>query len=112
MLVLSSIRKLDFNDAVYALVRLIPTGKVLGYGHVATLLGYPRRARHVGFALGALLPATDVPWWRVIRSDGSIAMQGDPLRGPVQQHKLRAEGVSFRGQKVNMKRCRWEPDVG
>ena len=101
-----------FRDGVYALVKRIPVGKVLGYGDVAGLLGWPGYARHVGYALSALPSPTDVPWWRVLRSDGSIAMQGDPSRGPLQLARLRSEAVAFRGLKVDMGRSRWEPDIG
>ena len=101
-----------FRAEVYALVERIPEGKVLGYGDVAGLLGWPGYARHVGYALSDLPSPTDVPWWRVLRSDGSIAMQGDPSRGPVQLARLRSEAVVFRGAKVDMRCCRWEPDIG
>ena len=78
----------------------------MGYGDVAAKVGYPGRARHVGFVLSRLIDS-DVPWWRVIRSDGSIALQGDPIRGPIQITKLKAEAVAFRGKKVDMTLCRW-----
>lgn len=83
----------SFRAQVYSVVRQIPAGRVLGYGHVAARLGRPRMARHVGWALGALQPGEDVPWWRVIRSSGHLALQGDPARGPLQRQLLRDEGV-------------------
>ncbi len=100
-----------FRAAVYSAVRLIPVGRVLGYGHVAVLLGRPRAARQVGYALAALEPGTDVPWWRVIRSDGSIALQGDPGRGPLQAELLLEEGVEVRQWRVDMARFRWDPGL-
>lgn len=100
---------LGFRAAVYATVRHIPHGKVLGYGHVAALMGRPRVARQVGYALAALEPGADVPWWRIIRSDGSVALQGDPTRGPTQVARLRAEGVVVDSHKVDMGRFRWSP---
>jgi methylated-DNA-protein-cysteine methyltransferase related protein len=110
---------LGFRAAVYATVCHVPHGKVLGYGHVAALMGRPRVARQVGYALAALEPGTDVPWWRVIRSDGSIALRGDPTRGPTQVARLRAEGIvvgstgARSGQvdtgRVDMGRFRWSP---
>lgn len=87
------VTELGFRRAVYAVVERIPAGRVLGYGHVAAALGSPRAARQVGYALAALPPETAVPWWRVIRSDGSIALQGDPARGPRQVALLEREGV-------------------
>jgi len=98
-----------FRAAVYAAVRQIPPGRVLGYGHVATLLGRPRAARQVGYALAALEPGTQVPWWQVLRSNGSIALQGDPDRGPRQAALLRQEGVAVHETQVDMDRARWDP---
>ena len=99
-----------FRAAVYEVVRQIPAGAVLGYGHVAARMGRPRMGRHVGWALAALDPDLDVPWWRVIRSDGTIAMQGDPTRGPVQIALLREEGVLVERERVNMRQYRWDGD--
>ncbi len=98
-----------FRAGVYAAVRLIPPGRVLGYGHVAVLIGRPRAARQVGYALAALEPGTDVPWWRVLRSDGSIALQGDPERGPRQAELLQAEGVDVVDWRLDMDRYGWQP---
>ncbi len=103
---------MQFRDAVYEVVRTIPKGRVLGYGHVAAILGEPRRARHVGFALSRLEPGSEVPWWRVIRSSGEIALQGDPARGPLQRARLLEEGVEFIDRtrwKVDMKAHQWRP---
>jgi len=101
---------LGWQAAVFDIVGRIPPGLVLGYKDVGVLLGHPRRARHVGFALAALPPGRDVPWWRVLRSDGSVAMQGDPERGPEQAARLTAEGVTISpAGRVSMRRFRWEP---
>lgn len=97
-----------FHARVYEVVRTIPHGRVLGYGHVAAALGSPRAARQVGYALAALPAGSDVPWWRVIRSDGSIALQGDPARGPLQARLLMDEGVPVEDHRVDMARARWE----
>lgn len=97
----------EFCEQVYALVRTIPPGRVMGYGQVAAAIGFPGRARHVGFALGDLPPDTDVPWHRVLRASGHIAMQGDLFRPLLQQARLRAEGVVIRADKVEMRRFGW-----
>ena len=102
---------LGFRRAAWAAVACIPRGRVLGYGMVATLLGSPRAGRQVGYALAALEPGTDVPWWRVIRSDGSLALQGDPDRGPRQAERLREEGVEVVDWRVDMGRFAWDPSV-
>lgn len=101
--------EIGFRAAVYAVVRRIPPGEVLGYGMVGALLARPRVGRQVGYAMAALDPGTDVPWWRVIRSDGTIALQGDPARGPLQIAHLRSENVDVVGNRVDMGKARWRP---
>lgn len=85
-----------FNGRVYAVVRQCPAGFVTTYGQVATLLGSPRVARHVGFALAALSRTDEpVPWHRVINAQGRISHRGDVHRAAEQQHLLEREGVVF-----------------
>lgn len=109
---------LRFADRVYAVVREIPPGRVLGYGQVAALLGSPRAARQVGWALAALPSGTDVPWHRVLRSSGHIACEGSPHRAALQRALLEEEGVELEGDAVaaaagplrlSMARFGWRP---
>jgi len=105
--------EVGFRAAVYAAVRLIPAGRVLGYGQVAATIGRPRAARQVGYALAALddhgcaPDGKPVPWWRVPRSDGSVAMQGDQTRGPRQVALLAAEGVQLTRGRIEMSIHQW-----
>lgn len=95
-----------FNRRVYAVVRLVPPQRVTTYGDVATVLGSPRVARHVGFALAALGDDA-VPWHRVINSKGRISFKGDVARGALQRALLQAEGVVFDGEgRVDLRRYR------
>jgi methylated-DNA-protein-cysteine methyltransferase-like protein len=94
-----------FFARVYALVREIPRGRVATYGEVAVMLGVPRGARAVGWALRALPAAQSarVPWHRVVGAGGRISPRGGP--GPqIQRRRLRAEGVRFRGAVVDLAR--------
>jgi methylated-DNA-protein-cysteine methyltransferase related protein len=86
-------------EAIYAVVRRIPRGRVATYGEVAAALGRPRAARQVGYALAALRGARhDVPWQRVLgarpRGRATITIL-DPMGAAVQEAKLRKEGVRF-----------------
>jgi methylated-DNA-protein-cysteine methyltransferase related protein len=75
-------------------VRAIPEGFVRTYGDVSP--GAPRYAGTVLFAVDE----PDLAWWRVVRSDGSLA------KGDRQRALLLAEGVPFRGARVDMSRAR------
>lgn len=100
-----------FNARVYAVVRHVPAGRVTTYGDVATVLGSPRVARHVGFALAALVSGRvedPVPWHRVINAQGRISFKGDPIRSNHQRALLEGEGVTFDDRdRVELKRLRY-----
>lgn len=94
-----------FAELVLEVVRLVPTGKVLTYGDVAEYLGEggPRQvgsvlARHGG----------GVPWWRVLRADGTPAPQ---VSGRALEHYAR-EGTPLRpgSERVDLRRARWDGD--
>lgn len=80
------------NDRILAAIRAIPRGQVAGYGHVAQRAGLPGRARLVARILSSNHDDA-LPWHRVLRSDGRIAM-AEGSRGYREQcQRLRAEGV-------------------
>lgn len=85
----------NFYQQVYAVVRRIPAGQVTSYGRIARMLGAPNAARAVGYALRALKdePQTDVPWQRVINSQGRITIVNREHDAQEQAARLRAEGV-------------------
>lgn len=92
----------SFFQKVYAVVEQIPCGKVISYGDIAKAIGYPRRARFVGFAMRVC--PDHLPWHRVIKADGSIA-GGD--FAPVREMLLRNEGIPFLPDgRVDMQKCR------
>lgn len=102
-----------FRRQVYEVVRQVPAGRVTTYGDVATVLGSPRVARHVGFALAAL-DDPSVPWHRVINAQGRVSLKGDVARGAAQQALLVAEGVVFdEAGRCDLKRLRFDfgPDA-
>lgn len=83
-------RELEVLDRV----RRIPPGFVRTYGDVSP--GSPRFAGAVLFECDE----PDLPWWRVVRADGSLA------KGGRQKQRLVAEGVPFRGARVDMGEAR------
>jgi methylated-DNA-protein-cysteine methyltransferase-like protein len=99
----------SFFQQVYRVVRLIPPGKVATYGQVATLLGHPRAARTVGWAMHALPEDCDVPWQRVINAQGRISTSCWEHDADLQRRLLEAEGVVFGpDDRVDLAVYRWE----
>jgi len=85
-------------------IRAIPRGKVSTYGGVARLAGFPGAARMVARVLRR---GFGLPWQRVLGAGGQIKLTGDSAIE--QRLRLEAEGVRFRGRKVDMKQCEWKP---
>ena len=89
----------NFYDEVYAVVCRIPAGKVTNYGRIARMLGRPRAARAVGYALNALKDKptglhAEVPWQRVVNSQGRISIRNREVSAELQVQLLRDEGVT------------------
>ncbi len=78
---------------IYNAVRKIPAGRVATYGQIAALIGTPRAAQVVGWALRALKPNTKVPWQRVINKDGMISIENMHAPKELQVQLLRQEGI-------------------
>lgn len=83
-------------------IRAIPRGKVSTYGGVAKMAGYPGSARMVARVLRR---GFGLPWQRVLGAGGQIKLTGDSAIE--QRLRLEAEGVRFRGRKVDMKACEY-----
>jgi methylated-DNA-protein-cysteine methyltransferase-like protein len=82
--------------------RRIPRGKVATYGQVAEAAGFPGRARQVVWALRGA-PGGSLPWHRVVGAGGKISLPGES--GLEQRIRLEAEGVKFRGGRVDLEAC-------
>ena len=99
-----------FFQRAYDIVRQIPRGRVATYGQVAAMLGEPRKARFVGFAMHSSPGmAEGIPCHRVVFKDGTLA-PGFAFGGPeVQRALLEDEGVGFLPDgRVDMRAFQWE----
>lgn len=92
-------------------IRDIPAGRVASYGQVADIAGIPRGARQVGAVLRDLPDGHDVPWYRVLRSDGRIAFAAGSDAFEEQRARLARDGVAVSAGRVDMHRYRWQPDL-
>lgn len=79
---------------VYALLRQVPRGKVVTYGQIAAMLGAPRMARQVGYALHVNPEPGVIPCHRVVNRFGGLAPAFAFGGREVQAELLRREGVA------------------
>ena len=94
----------SFFSRVYDVVRRIPSGRCVSYGQIAWMLGAPRAARQVGWAMRKC--PDELPWQRVIKADGSIAGGG---YAELRRALLEAEGVPFLTDgRVELPEGRWD----
>jgi methylated-DNA-protein-cysteine methyltransferase-like protein len=88
----------------------IPKGKVASYGQVAKFAGLPKHARVVGRVLGQLPEDHDIPWYRVVNSQGRISLNKLDEHGMcIQTAKLREEDVVVVDGKINLKKYQRAP---
>lgn len=88
-----------FQQRVHDLVRTVPPGFVVTYGDVAAALGSKHIARHVGFAMAALPPGSDVPWWRVVAAGGRLVTTSVATQRR-QARQLASEGIVVKNGRI------------
>jgi methylated-DNA-protein-cysteine methyltransferase-like protein len=92
----------DSTRRIIEVIRAIPPGRVLCYGDVGRAAGLPNGARQVARVLHSLSEKESLPWHRVVRADGSIALAETAGR-ELQAALLQAEGVDvLPGGRVDM----------
>jgi methylated-DNA-protein-cysteine methyltransferase related protein len=100
----------SFPQQVYEIVASVPYGRVITYGAIAHLLGDPRKAREVGWAMAATPDRTPpIPAHRVINARGELS--GSAFGGiAVRRAQLEAEGVQFLADgRIDLERYLWLP---
>jgi methylated-DNA-protein-cysteine methyltransferase-like protein len=103
----SSLKNAPVYERIYALVRQVPPGRVTTYGQVSRMVG-GCTARMVGYAMAALNFETDVPWQRVINSQGKVSPRAGGSGGALQRQLLEAEGVTFdQSGRVDFNQVGW-----
>ena len=101
-----------YHEQVWTLVRQVPHGRVTTYGQITKLIPQPEgvssdeykisAARWVGLAMAAC--PDDVPWQRVINSQGKISHRSEPGK---QKMLLEAEGILFSKEKIDLHEYQW-----
>ena len=88
-------------DRILAAIRAVPRGQVAGYGHIAQRAGLPGRARMVARLLSEN-DDPDLPWHRILRSDGRIAFPPGSKGYREQSQRLLTEGVKVENGRVRI----------
>jgi methylated-DNA-protein-cysteine methyltransferase-like protein len=97
----------DFRREVFALVAKIPEGRVMTYGDIALICGYPYAARQVGGI--AHWGPDNLPWHRVVNRFGDCA-SGYPGGKNTQQAHLESEGIVLSNFRItDFESRRWLP---
>lgn len=98
-----------YRARVFEIVRRIPEGRVMTYGQIADILGEGYTARTVGFVMHAA--GDEVPWQRVINSQGACSTGRVILPPDLQQRMLESEGIVFDARgRCDLSRYRWTPE--
>lgn len=80
-----------FTENCIKVIKLIPKGRVMSYGQIASWAGNPRAARQVSRVLHSMSRTHDLPWHRVINSKGKISLTGNKYE--LQKELLLQEGI-------------------
>lgn len=100
----------SISDRIIDIIQQIPYGKVASYSQIAKLAGLSNGARRVARILHSCTRKHGLPWHRVLKADGTIALPMDS--GGTQQYELLcAEGIGFVSPtKVNLTKHLWDAD--
>lgn len=101
----------DSHQRIYAAIAAIPRGRVASYGAIAARAGLPGRARLVGKLLGETPAGMPLPWHRVLRASGQIALPPGSRGFREQCRLLRAEGIEVSNGRVPLSRFGLDGDL-
>ena len=99
-----------YRERVYEIVRAIPSGRVMTYGQLAEILGEGYTPRTVGYVMHGA-DTENVPWQRVINSQGKCSTGKMTMPVNLQQSILESEGVVFSDKgKCDLNEYLWYPE--
>lgn len=93
------------QEPLWQWLNAVPAGRVITYGQLARLAGYPQQARLVGRMLADLPPDTRLPWHRVVNAQGRIT-HPDAAR---QVTRLSDEDIHVTQGRVSLRHYQWQP---
>ena len=105
-----SIKMTPFTKAVIAWILKIPLGKVATYGQIARLAGKSGSARAVGWILNSCAESHDLPWQRVLNSQGRISLPKKSSAYLEQKRLLEKEGIEIFKGALDLERYGWKKE--
>jgi len=100
-------KKSKVYKQIYQLVQLIPAGRVSTYGKIARTLGCS--ARQVGYAMSRAPSDQNIPWQRVVNSQGLISNRSNGFPDPTQRILLEQEGIDFNKKgRIDLTQFEWQ----
>lgn len=99
------------RSILYLLLSKIPEGRLVTYGQLAKMAGYPGLARWVGRELSQLPDDTKLPWHRVVAAGGRLSLPQNTRAGDEQRQRLRSEGIFVEQDRVKLAHYQWQPDA-
>lgn len=105
-------KEYTFFEDVYAVVKLIPKGRVTNYGAIAKYLGSGLSSRMVGWAMNASHAHPDIPAHRVVNRIGLLSGKMHFSSPTAMQELLEQEGIKVINDKVvDFEKLKWDPLV-
>lgn len=102
----------NYFQRVYEIVARIPPGNVATYGQIAALLGEPKGARTVGWAMQNAPSHLNLPCHRVVNKSGTLAPDYAFGGAENQRTMLEKEGITFQSNgRINMERHLWRLSI-
>jgi methylated-DNA-protein-cysteine methyltransferase-like protein len=102
----------EFTKKVLQLIRAIPKGRVATYKQIAELAGKPQGSRGVAWILHSSSVKYELPWHRVINSQGKISFDPRSTNYREQKKRLAREGVIVESDgQLDLEKYRWRKKV-
>jgi len=103
-------RRNNFFEDVYEVVKLIPRGRATSYGAIAQYLGLKSSARMVGWAMNSAHDRKEVPAHRVVNRNGLLTGRHHFATPKRMQELLEKEGINVKkNQIVDFENIFWDP---
>jgi methylated-DNA-protein-cysteine methyltransferase-like protein len=98
----------SLRTILYIVLSKIPSGRLVTYGQLAKMAGYPGAARAVGALLKQFPEGTQLPWHRVVAAGGRLSLPVNTPSGDEQRRRLTAEGVLISQDRVKLTHYQWQ----